>query len=246
MYSFTDLVPGTYDVCFDLATLPDGTMPTTPNVDDASAAGDALDSDADAAGCTHTTTLEPGEDDPTLDLGIHRRESDVSVTKQGAVTTSTGEPAGSTVTWTITVTNGGHAAVTGPIILTDQLPNGLGLVSTSGADACSTTDGLLRCTLNQGLAAGESRVLSIVTRVDATAAATFCSVTNSVTVSAGSDGTAIATTSGTTPLPCDELPVTGASTMTLVTLAGLLTAAGARLLWVANRERPVSIANRLG
>ncbi len=65
-YIFEGLAPGDYCVCFDLTTLPSGYVPTEPNRGD-----DATDSDASpTSGHTHITNLEPGEHDPTLDLGI--------------------------------------------------------------------------------------------------------------------------------------------------------------------------------
>ena len=65
MYRFIDLAPGDYQVCFDMTTLPSGMIATVANQ-----GGDALDSDAAADGCTPVVTLEPGEDNPTIDLGI--------------------------------------------------------------------------------------------------------------------------------------------------------------------------------
>jgi hypothetical protein len=66
-YLFTDLPPGDYYVVFDLTTLPDGYVPTTPNQ-----GNDATDSDADpATGRTPATGfLFSGDEDLTLDLGI--------------------------------------------------------------------------------------------------------------------------------------------------------------------------------
>ncbi|MGH1503604.1 MAG: SdrD B-like domain-containing protein [Acidimicrobiales bacterium] len=65
-YRFDGLPPGDYCVCFDLSTLPDGYQPTGSDRGD-----DATDSDVDpATGCTPITSLDPGEHDPTLDLGI--------------------------------------------------------------------------------------------------------------------------------------------------------------------------------
>ncbi|WP_051124848.1 SdrD B-like domain-containing protein [Amycolatopsis benzoatilytica] len=69
-YLFDNLPDGTYQVCFDLANLPDsvkGYRATKPNVGDP-----ALDSDADpATGCTKTTTLGPDKrQDLTLDAGL--------------------------------------------------------------------------------------------------------------------------------------------------------------------------------
>ncbi|MEZ5039338.1 MAG: SdrD B-like domain-containing protein [Saprospiraceae bacterium] len=68
-YSFTGLDPGTYSVQF---VLPSGYTYSPVNIGD-----DALDSDADPAqnGMTATTTLESGENDPTLDAGIYQTTS---------------------------------------------------------------------------------------------------------------------------------------------------------------------------
>jgi hypothetical protein len=67
-YLFENLPPGDYYVVFDLSTLPEGYVPTTPNQGD----NDAIDSDADpVTGQTPSTGhLAPGEEDLTLDMGI--------------------------------------------------------------------------------------------------------------------------------------------------------------------------------
>lgn len=64
-YRFPGLAPGSYLVCF---TPPPTFVVTTPNQ-----GGDTADSDglpAGSASCTPVTTLDPNEDDPTLDLGL--------------------------------------------------------------------------------------------------------------------------------------------------------------------------------
>ncbi|MCC6706819.1 MAG: carboxypeptidase regulatory-like domain-containing protein, partial [Gammaproteobacteria bacterium] len=67
-YHFINLVPGTYSIKFDLATLPAGYTVTSK---DAALATDLTDSDADAiTGITAPTVLESGEDDRSWDLGI--------------------------------------------------------------------------------------------------------------------------------------------------------------------------------
>ena len=68
-YNFEGLDPGTYSVQFEL---PDGFVFSPLNVGD-----DALDSDANptADGMTATTTLESGDNDPTLDAGIYQTTS---------------------------------------------------------------------------------------------------------------------------------------------------------------------------
>ncbi len=63
-YSFTDLPPATYSVCF---TAPQGYTFTLPNV----GGNDAIDSDANPLnGCTPQVTLAAGEFNPTLDAGL--------------------------------------------------------------------------------------------------------------------------------------------------------------------------------
>jgi hypothetical protein len=65
-YGFTDLVPGDYYVKFEV--LPGYVFsPSTPDP-----ASDPNDSDADPAGNTNCTTLEPGENDPTWDAGMYQ------------------------------------------------------------------------------------------------------------------------------------------------------------------------------
>ena len=67
-YSFNNLAPGNYFVCFNLATLPAGYTPTTAN----NQADDSVDSDANiTSGQTAPTgNLTAGQYDPTLDMGI--------------------------------------------------------------------------------------------------------------------------------------------------------------------------------
>ncbi|MCB9149008.1 MAG: carboxypeptidase regulatory-like domain-containing protein [Caldilineaceae bacterium] len=68
-YLFEDLIPGDYYVVFDLTTLPDGYVVTTPNQ---FAVDDAFDSDADPnSGQTPPRDfLRSMEEDRTLDMGI--------------------------------------------------------------------------------------------------------------------------------------------------------------------------------
>jgi LPXTG-motif cell wall-anchored protein len=66
-YVFDKLSDGTYQVCFDVRNLPNGYLPTVPNV-----GSDNLDSDADpATGCAPPVTVGPAKrEDLTLDFGI--------------------------------------------------------------------------------------------------------------------------------------------------------------------------------
>ncbi len=68
-YEFTGLVPGPYYVQFDLNTLPTNYTVTQQDA----GSDDALDSDADpSTGRAPLTTLDPGEHDPTWDMGIYQ------------------------------------------------------------------------------------------------------------------------------------------------------------------------------
>jgi len=71
-YLFEDLQPGNYYVVFDLGTLPQNYVVTTPD-----ATSDQLDSDGDPiTGATDATgMLNSGEEDLTLDLGIHQLDN---------------------------------------------------------------------------------------------------------------------------------------------------------------------------
>ncbi len=68
-YEFKGLVPGPYYVQFDLTTLPENYTVTLQDT----GSDNALDSDADrTTGRTPLTTLDPGEHDPTWDMGIYQ------------------------------------------------------------------------------------------------------------------------------------------------------------------------------
>ena len=65
-YQFTGLKPGSYSVVFDKASLPEGMAFTSAN----QGSNDAIDSDANAAGQSHTFTLTSGQVDKTVDAGV--------------------------------------------------------------------------------------------------------------------------------------------------------------------------------
>lgn len=71
-YLFDNLPDGTYQVCFDVANLPEAVKGYVLTKVDAG--DDTKDSDADATGCTKTTTLGPDKrEDLTLDAGVVTR-----------------------------------------------------------------------------------------------------------------------------------------------------------------------------
>ena len=65
-YQFGNLKPGTYSVQFDKATLPEGMGFTGAN----QGGSDTADSDANAAGQSHSFTLTSGQTDMSIDAGV--------------------------------------------------------------------------------------------------------------------------------------------------------------------------------
>ncbi len=259
MYIFDELEPGDYQVCFDLETLPDGMIETGANRGDA----DDADSDADADGCTPLTTLDPGENDSTIDLGIRVADSDLGITKTGTVDVDN-------QVWTITVTNNGEDRNPGPIVVTDTLPAGLDLVAGSGGGfTCNAAGQTITCIRDANLPAGDSAVLLVTTTTNAT---TGCSVTNTASVSSAANDAVGANNSASadldidcaapvvltqtptpapvtvtqTPAPAQSLPVTGSNIGPMLVSALLLAGIGWRLVIHVQRERPVSLEEMLG
>ena len=253
MYSFDELEPGDYQVCFDMRTLPAGMIETDANQGGA----DDADSDADADGCTPMTTLDPGEDDTSIDLGIRVASTDLGIIKTGAVD-------GATQVWTITVTNLGPDRNPGGITITDTLPAGLTYeLGTGGGFTCNAAGQIITCTRAADLDVDESAVLTVRTKTNSAAG---CSVVNAVTVSSAATDTVVTNNSASSQLtvPCaspatltqtptptstprSNLPVTGGSTGgPLLVGALLLAGTGWRLLTHVQRERPVSIEEMLG
>ncbi len=67
-YLFTEVMPGEYQVHFDLNTIPDGYLVSSEDQGN----DDSQDSDANPdTGKTALTTLDPGENDTTWDMGIY-------------------------------------------------------------------------------------------------------------------------------------------------------------------------------
>lgn len=257
MYIFDQLEPGDYQVCFNMDTLPDGMIETDINQGDA----DDADSDAGADGCTPLTTLDPGENDSTIDLGIRLANADLGITKTGAVDVDN-------QIWTITVTNNGSDRHPGSIVVTDTLPAGLDLVAGSGGEFdCNAAGQTVTCIRDAELAAGESAVLLVTTTTNDAAG---CDVTNAVTVSSAANDEVVANDSAsadlkidcasplvltTTPTPTvittttptqTSLPVTGSNVGPMLVSALLLAGIGWRLVIHVQRERPVSIDEMLG
>ncbi len=243
-YEFRDLMPGTYGVVFELSTLPDGYRVTTRDVD---VATDATDSDGDpATGATITTVLDPGEFDPTWDLGVHPAEIDLVISK----TLNTEESIGAIAVWDITVRNNGPDPDPGPITVRDELPSALSFQASRGEGwICSGTT-TIECVLDRTLAVGETTpLLQLTTQISGTG-----NVTNTASVLSfglelvvsNNTGSAIVNPStnnnGAVADGGDEgdtLAFTGVTTWLMVSGALILMIVGALLLSRTRRTVPV-------
>lgn len=113
------------------------------------------------------------------------------------------------VTWTLTVENLGPSIASGPIIVTDDLGDGLSFVSAAGAGwSCAHSAGVVTCEYTDDLAAGDESAITIVTMVTAAAGST---VINSATVASADDANEVDPSNNTAVASAnvDALPVTG-------------------------------------
>ena len=132
LYLFDRLPPGTYNVCFELSTIPSGFSLTTK---DSSGSTRANGSDAGADGCAVSTVLAPGQRDLDWDAGIWKASTPSNGGSSGAVSgqprlslKKKGKPAavraGDSIRYTLVVTNVGNATAHG-VKVCDNLPEGL-------------------------------------------------------------------------------------------------------------------------
>ncbi len=175
-YLFSDLVPGSYQVKFDLTSLPIELRATVDNTSD-----DAADSDANPlTGLTALVRLAGGQDIRTVDLGATKAVHELVLTKVALGNAV----AGQNVDWKIVLKNNGPDPARGAITLTDALPAELSFVS-----AASQTDGLscdyatatrtVSCVTANGLGSGKELVALVTTTVSPSAGA---SIVNSASV----------------------------------------------------------------
>jgi len=133
--------------------------------------------------------------------------ADLSITK---TTPATQAPNGSTITYTITVTNNGPDTATN-VVVSDNLPAGLQYVTANPSQGtCSGTDPF---TCNLGtLLNGASATISLQALVTATSG----TVTNTATVTADTDDGTPGNNSGTSPaIPVTSAPAQGAAIPTM-------------------------------
>ncbi|MEY2581898.1 MAG: hypothetical protein QOE09_1747 [Ilumatobacteraceae bacterium] len=241
-----------------LADAPSGTYTNkafVTTVDDAACFGDGCVPPCTAGEQRPSTANNTDcEDTPAT------REATISVTKTDSV--SAPIQLGDSYSYQIVVTNNGSSTVT-RVVLSDDLPGGLSLVSASGSDWTCNNVAVLRCTWSGTLAPGAST--SILT-VGVTLSTTFIfsQVVNTAvaealvddkgTVNVDDDVTTTASGSEHTPVapivasepptmpmaPPDvvaQLPRTGLDATRLLNLAGLLLAAGVALVQIVRRRR---------
>ena len=238
-YEFTNLVPGDYQVQFDLETLPEGYKVSSPNQGD----DDAVDSDGDPeTGLTEVTTLDRGEFDPDWDLGIHERQYDLELVKMAPEEQI---EAGDDIVWTIEVTNTGPDDVLDGFTVVDELPNGMTATAWSGDSwTCELTDAReLECDYDGALAVGETATaLQIVTPTEASQAGLVVTntarvdtpVTTEVTIPKKDSTPVVLSTRKTR----EDLAFTGASTLTLFLSGAALISAGTVLVLGSRKRRP--------
>ena len=115
-YGFTGLEPGNYNVVFDLATLPAGYVVSPQDA----GTDNAVDSDANTStGATVQTTLDPGENDPTWDMGINQPQASIGDTVWYDTDRDGVQDAGETGVAGVTVTLFKDGATTGQTDVTD-------------------------------------------------------------------------------------------------------------------------------
>lgn len=132
--------------------------------------------------------------------------ADLSINKTTGATTAT---TGSTITYTITVTNGGPSPATS-VVVNDTLPAGLQFVSATPSQGTCNAASPVVCNLGT-LNGGASATVTLIALVTATSG----TIANTATVSAAEgDPDAGDTTSSTTPIPVND-PATTAAIPTL-------------------------------
>ena len=238
-YEFINLPVGTYQVRFDLDTLPAGYMVTESDQGD----DDAADSDGNPeTGMTEFTDLAGGEFDPTWDLGIHQRRSVLEVDK---VASSETVVAGDDIVWLIEVTNTGPDPMVQGFSVVEELPEGLEVESWTGegweCEVESLGDNVCRYDELLGVSQSTS-VLTVVTPTVAAQAGLV--VSNGVRVEPpvgdkvvvpGTDSAPVVMSSR---LERGNLAFTGASTLMMLVAGAALTTAGVVLVLGSRRARP--------
>ena len=117
-----------------------------------------------------------GNNGGTSVISVTQIAPDLTLTK---VAQGSGFQQGGTVTYDITVNNGGNGPTTGTITVQDIIPTGLTVTSATGANWTCTTGATVTCSRPTALAAGASSVITLNANIASNAPAT---ITNSAAV----------------------------------------------------------------
>jgi large repetitive protein len=192
------------------------------------------------ASVSSATTDADSSNNEASDPVIVPAQVDLHITKTHAGTVQVGQH----TTYTIAVTNTGSTELPAGYVVTDRLPDGLTLVSASGAHASCVAHGqTVECTVDHALAAGGTAQIQVVVQVGASA---FPAVTNTASVATtaqnvGTDPLSAQDAAHVQAAPSDPpgLAVTGTSGAWRWALLGaaIAIAAGLGLLAAARRRR---------
>lgn len=192
--------------------------------------------DGDLINTATVTGTPPLGPDPTDDdtAVVEEAETDLELKKK-LVSEATVESGGLAV-WELSVTNLGPADNPGPLTVTDVIPEGLELVSAAGDGwSESSTNGVLICIYNSGLAAGEAAPPILVTTEvvqeetgPIVNAASVGSPVTEITLENNDDLDVVEVAEAT--ISTEALPRTGASIAASVALALTLIGGGRALM----------------
>ncbi|MCB9390154.1 MAG: carboxypeptidase regulatory-like domain-containing protein [Acidimicrobiia bacterium] len=211
-YTFVGVEPGDYKVRF-----------LVPATYDPASANEGDDNTRDSDGSvvdtieidgvkyyvveTAVTSVAPGEVDDTLDQGL-MSASDEPIDLE--LNKSVGELIDGVADWTFDISNIGSTVAEGPIVMTDDLPDGLTVKETSEPDGwtCSVADQVLRCSTEASMAPGDTATIVVRTAVDATPGITL--VNDAIVAGQGVDKNPD-NNSDSAELPIPDAPLTDVS-----------------------------------
>ena len=180
-YSFKDLAPGDYVVTVDKASL--ATVCPECTAQTHAPSGDLTASEGQELSLTSKVTLSPGvmtnNDQDWAFTGV----ANTAIVKAVAEPTEVpvgGFTPGTSVTYTLTVTNEGPSPATG-VIAQDKLPSGVTFVSAQGDGTYDAVSGKWDLS-SEVIEKGAARTLRITVTIDASAAGSV--VTNTATIEA--------------------------------------------------------------
>ena len=178
-YSFKDLAPGDYVVTVDKASL--ATVCPECTAQTHAPSGDLTASEGQELSLTSKVTLNPGamtnNDQDWAFTGV-ANTAIVKAIAEPAEVPAGGFTPGTSVTYTLTVTNEGPSPATG-VIAQDKLPSGVTFVSAEGDGTYDAASGKWDLS-TEVIEKGATRTLRITVTIDASAAGSV--VTNTATI----------------------------------------------------------------